>query len=103
MFYYKVVQLERAENVYLRAVAAKSVEKKHLHLFEAFLTMAWSFVTNWPYGLLSFMMRVQMETPSDHDDFKSCIFSHIIVFRILLSESQESQHQVLVLGMRLSH
>lgn len=34
-------------------------------LFEALLKCAWSFITNWPYGLLSFMAGLQWEPPSD--------------------------------------
>lgn len=34
-------------------------------LFEALLKCALSFITNWPYGLLSFMVGLQRETPSD--------------------------------------
>lgn len=56
LFYYKVVQTERAEKIYLKAVAAKSTEKKSFTcLSEALLKCAWSFITNWTYGLLSFM------------------------------------------------
>lgn len=38
-------------------------------LFEALLKCAWSFITNSPYGLLSFMASLQMENPSDPPTF----------------------------------
>lgn len=65
LFYYKVVQTERAEKIYLKAVAAKPVEKSFTCLFEALLKCAPSFITNWSYGLLSFMTKLQMATTSD--------------------------------------
>lgn len=40
-------------------------KKSFTCLFEALLKCAWSFITNWSYGLLSFMTKLQMETTSD--------------------------------------
>lgn len=70
LFYYKVVQTGRAEKIYLKAVAAaksmgieekkkgKMVGGSFTCLSVALLKCAGSFITNWPYGLLSFMTRL---------------------------------------------
>lgn len=64
--------MERAESVYLRAVAAKSVEQKASFV-------CWRLCSKRPGALLqiglmdychllSFTMGVQIEMPADHDD-----------------------------------
>ena len=56
LFYYKVVQTHRAEEIYLKAVAVKSMEKASLVFLRHCQKSALSFITNWLYRLLLSVM-----------------------------------------------
>lgn len=61
-------------------------------LFEALLKCAWSFITNWPYGLLSFMAGLQRDNHPIPYPLTFCKWnkesSQLCIFSIFLSWKQ---------------